>query len=288
MAIYLIGSLYIKADNLPSSYDVFKLCQASSCQNVSLTFLKRKYPFCITEKRLITSLPNMHIFMNTSLNCYGELIFEARNGMCTFVLNSNLDFVEYYYSGILGIFESHQIDEILKPFFQIILESILTRNKFVILHGSCVEIDGLAYVFSGPSGIGKSTRAKKWCELLSASWISGDRPIVDTINGSIYGAPWDGKESIYRNYNCPLAGIFMVARSSDVYIKKKTKKEKLQYLCKQSFIPMWDPKLAACCLHSIGKLIENVPIFEMGCDITNESIIKSYNIILDNLKSEEN
>lgn len=52
-------------------------------------------------------------------------------------------------------------------------------NTF-LFHGSCVAVDGEGYLFAAKSGVGKSTHARLWRELLGdrAVMFSDDEPLI--------------------------------------------------------------------------------------------------------------
>ena len=79
-------------------------------------------------------------------------------------------------------------------------------EKTVSLHAACVELDDFAVAFTGPSGMGKSTRALAWVNAFGARLISGDRPAVrmEQTGSTACGVPWDGKEQIFRDVEKPL------------------------------------------------------------------------------------
>ena len=137
---------------------------------------------------------------------------------------------------------------------RIALECWLARQGFVSLHSAAIEIDNVAYAFSGPSGIGKSTRAAAWKDALGASLINGDRPLIDVNNMDLYGVPWDGKEMCFRNVHYPLKAICEVRRSDSVYIREMSFVQRRKLLMRQCFIPMWDNETAAILMTNITKL----------------------------------
>ena len=102
-------------------------------------------------------------------------------------------------------------------YIRIAVECLLARRGYVSLHAAAVETDGEAFAFSGPSGVGKSTRATAWIEGLEAKLVSGDRPLIDVQHNDLYGVPWDGKEQCFRNVHYPLKAICEVRRSGSVY-----------------------------------------------------------------------
>lgn len=134
------------------------------------------------------------------------------------------------------------------------LECALVRRGFLSLHAASVEVQGEAYAFSGPSGIGKSTRSVAWKEALGAELISGDRPLIDTKKMEVYGVPWDGKEQCFRNVHYPLKAICEVRRSNSVYIRSMNLDQRRKLLLKQCFMPMWDTETAIYQFANITRL----------------------------------
>ena len=51
-------------------------------------------------------------------------------------------------------------------FFRKICEYILEKKDGIIFHSSAIAVDGKAYLFTAPSGTGKSTHARLWREML--------------------------------------------------------------------------------------------------------------------------
>lgn len=85
------------------------------------------------------------------------------------------------------------------------------QKNTLLMHSSVTVKDGKAYLFLGKSGTGKSTHSKLWidniegCELLN-----DDNPVLRVeSNGEVrvYGSPWSGKTSCYRNLNYPVGAI---------------------------------------------------------------------------------
>ena len=159
------------------------------------------------------------------------------------------------------------------------IECQLARKGFVSLHSACVELDGEAYAFSGPSGTGKSTRANAWMDAFEeADLISGDRPLISVKDLEVYGVPWDGKENCLRNVHYPLKVIFEVRRKETAeehadedngaeraYIRRMTYEQKRKLLLRQCFIPMWDTETAVIQMMNIAKLASSAPILRAFC-----------------------
>ncbi|MEG1578660.1 MAG: hypothetical protein RR336_07840, partial [Oscillospiraceae bacterium] len=77
------------------------------------------------------------------------------------------------------------------------------------LHASALAYRGSAYLFSGPSGLGKSTHTALWQRLFGAELLNDDKPALRRIDGTwqAYGTPWSGKDDKSKPERYPLGGI---------------------------------------------------------------------------------
>ena len=150
-------------------------------------------------------------------------------------------------------------------FVRIAVECMLIRKGYISLHAAAVEVQGEAYAFTGPSGMGKSTRASAWGKALGAKLISGDRPLIDVRNNMIYGVPWDGKEQCFRNIYYPLKAICEVRRCDSVYVREMNFSQRRKLLLRQCFIPMWDNETAVILLMNISRLIAGILMIRIFC-----------------------
>ena len=70
----------------------------------------------------------------------------------------------------------------------------LLRHNGILLHASCVVVDGVAYAFSANSGVGKSTHTQLWLKHFGdrAYMLNDDKPAIRCIDGVICacGTPW--------------------------------------------------------------------------------------------------
>lgn len=152
----------------------------------------------------------------------------------------------------------------------------------VSLHAACVEVGDFAVAFTGPSGMGKSTRASAWVKAFDAQLISGDRPAVriEKYGSTACGVPWDGKEQIFRDVEVPLKCIMEVRRSSVNYLRKLTREQARKLLMQQSFMPMWDTDAAFHAVANISDLISKTPIYRVFCGPDEDAAKVIYDILL--------
>lgn len=107
----------------------------------------------------------------------------------------------------------------LEPFVALrkTADAVLPFDVF-LFHGAVVEKDGYAYIFTAPSGTGKSTRIQLWLEKYPDSTVvNGDKPFIKITDDDILacGSPWSGKEGWNTNTMVPLRAIFLLERDDD-------------------------------------------------------------------------
>ncbi len=159
------------------------------------------------------------------------------------------------------------------------LECWFVRHGYIIFHSAAVEKNGEAFAFSGPSGIGKSTRAGAWIEALDAELINGDRPLIKVREPELFGVPWDGKEQCFRNVSYPLKAICEVRRSDSVYIRKMSFEQRRRLLLRQSFVPMWDTETATLQMANVARLASSVEMVRIFSGPTAGDAELLYNIL---------
>lgn len=152
----------------------------------------------------------------------------------------------------------------------------------VSLHAACVEVGDFAVAFTGPSGMGKSTRAAAWVKAFDAQLISGDRPAVriEKTGSTACGVPWDGKEQVFRDVEKPLLCIMEVRRSSANYLRKLTNDQARQLLIQQSFMPMWDTDAAFMAMTNVMALIKKTPVYRVFCGPDEDAAEVIYDILV--------
>ena len=155
----------------------------------------------------------------------------------------------------------------------------LTRFGGVMLHASCVEYEGKAYLFSARSGTGKSTHTHLWLKYLPGSRIiNDDKPAIRCIDGVYYayGTPWSGKTALNENVAVEPAGVAFIERSETNRIERLTPVQALKHLMWQTVRPTKEQNMDAL-LTSLDKFISQVPVYKLYCNISDEAGQVAYN-----------
>lgn len=153
------------------------------------------------------------------------------------------------------------------------------------LHSSAVELDGKAYLFSGPSGMGKSTHTRLWQKVFGegAQVFNDDKPALRRIDGKwfAFGTPWCGKDRINQNKKVPLAGICFLKRGEENKIRRLDPKEAFPLLMSQTIRKFKKAESLDLLLNMIGYLLEEIPVFELENKPVEEAAMLSHKTMLE-------
>ena len=161
---------------------------------------------------------------------------------------------------------------------------LLKFNGFY-LHSSAVELDGKAYLFSGPSGMGKSTHTRLWKSVFgeAAQVFNDDKPALRRIDGKwfAYGTPWCGKDRINQNKKVPLAGICFLKRGEENKIRRLEPKEAFPLLMSQTIRKFRKSESLDLLLENLNLLLKEIPIFELENKPVAEAAMLSHKTMLE-------
>ena len=156
--------------------------------------------------------------------------------------------------------------------------AFLERNV-LLMHGSVVAVDGLAYMFTALSGTGKSTHVRLWRNLFGkrAVMVNDDKPLVRIEEGRpiVYGTPWDGKHHLSNNIAVPLKAIVVLRRGVENEIHALTAQEAFPTLLQQSFRTE-DPLVTIRTMQLLSMLAKHVGLYELHCNMDSEAAEVAY------------
>lgn len=142
---------------------------------------------------------------------------------------------------------------------------ILSFDGYYI-HSSAVILDGKAYLFTAPSGTGKSTHTEKWVRLFGARYLNDDKPVLRYVNGKwmAYGTPWSGKHDLSSNEGVPLGGIACLSRGEKNEISPMSPIRALPYLMSQTVYRLREDNMEKK-LATLNRLMKDIPIWDLRC-----------------------
>ena len=155
----------------------------------------------------------------------------------------------------------------------------LTAYDVLLMHGSALCMDGEVYLFTAPSGTGKSTHARYWREVYGERvWmVNDDKPLLRFLEGQVLvcGTPWDGKHRLSRNASAPLKAVIALSRDETNWIRPLALADAFGVVFKQAYTSR-EPVVMRRILEMEKKLLCSVKFYEMGCNQSPESARVAY------------
>lgn len=154
----------------------------------------------------------------------------------------------------------------------------LIGEDILLFHGSALTMDGKGYLFTAPSGTGKSTHAALWRQVFGerVTMINDDKPLLQiTEKGvTVYGTLWAGKSNLQTNASAPVAGIVLLHQAPDNTICPVTEREAYPRLLSQTH-RVQNPQGLLRTLDLVQQLAK-LPVYELGCTPTPEAALLAY------------
>ena len=155
----------------------------------------------------------------------------------------------------------------------------LASHNVLLFHGSALCMDGQAYIFTAPSGTGKSTHARLWREAFgNRVWmINDDKPLIRVGNGkaTVYGSPWDGKHHLNRNASAPLKAILWLSQGKDNRLEPMKKADAYQMLLQQGYSSR-EPDSTQRIIALEAELLEAAEFYKMECNMEKEAALTAW------------
>ena len=146
----------------------------------------------------------------------------------------------------------------------------------ILMHGSVVAVDGVAYLFTAKSGTGKSTHTRLWREVFGerAVMVNDDKPLLKLTEDGVLacGTPWDGKHRLSSNVCLPLKAICILERGEVNEITRISPQEALPMVFQQTY----RPKNLGKYMEIIDKLAGRVEFYRLRCNMTPEAAQVAY------------
>ena len=159
-------------------------------------------------------------------------------------------------------------------FYCLGFEEYLLRKEKLCLHAACVDTHLGGILFSGVSGIGKSTQADLWCKYRGARQINGDRPILSKEGHKwlAWGSPYAGSSRYYVNDCCPVSAIVLLKQASACALRKLPPAEAFRGIWAGLTIRTWDASFVDAASALAIELATTVPVYEFCCTPDEDAV----------------
>ena len=185
------------------------------------------------------------------------------------------------------------------PLDELLIMHRLTQEKAIELHGSgIVRANGVANLFVGHSGAGKSTTTRLWTDVEDVEVLSDDRIIVRrdeqqqiprfarNDNGNensscrndrkmrMYGTPWHGEAMFASPNSAPLTRIFVLEHGHSNIITRLSPSQAVAELFARSFVPFHRHEYVDSALVFLEELVDSVPVYRYSFEPDHRAVDK--------------
>lgn len=176
----------------------------------------------------------------------------------------------------LHISEKHikierNFDPFSYPLGPLILYYLTAFSNSIMIHGSGILYNSKGYLFSGVSGVGKSTMAKIWQDE-DAQIINDDRLIIRETGGRfyIYNTPM---YYIDRPKKAPLEKLFLIKHGKTNKAVKLNAIEATTMTMANCIHHAYNKEIVTSLMESISRLSEKIPICNLDF-VPDNSVVK--------------
>lgn len=280
--LYRLGHVVIEV-NLPKKIPIPPNIQKFECRDQRVGEIHKSYVITCekslenVEKHLRESYPGIKEFFRESLR-----ILIAPDVECRILNFVGMD--KPYAISLEKEGEATRIwiDESEVPMltFDVVFASLLSLEKLMIskdsliLHSAYMCREGKAVLFSAPSETGKSTQADLWTKYRGTKTVNGDRSLLvrEEDGWHAYGWPVCGSSEICHNEDYPIRAIVMIHQAKTNTVKELKGIEAVRKLVAEITINMWNAQFQMKALDKIEEIVSEVPMYELGCDISEEAV----------------
>ena len=138
----------------------------------------------------------------------------------------------------------------------------------LLVHASVIKNSDKGFLFLGKSGTGKSTHSSLWLKHIEGSeLLNDDNPVVriDDAGAIVYGSPWSGKTPCYKNDCAQIAAFVQIRQEPENKIRRNLPLQAFVVLLPSMSAMKWDKRIYGNICDSVGRLIERVPLYTLGC-----------------------
>lgn len=162
---------------------------------------------------------------------------------------------------------SDALNEQLMGALRLVYLLLAQNHHMVALHSASILYHSKAWLFSAPSGTGKSTHANLWHSQLDVPVLNGDLNLLAFENQKpvIHGIPWCGTSRISDVKTHPLGGIILLKQAKEDFVEDLSPDKSRLLVLQRLISPSWNPDMQEKNLQFVEKLAEHILICRLHC-----------------------
>ena len=222
---------------------------------------------------------DMTIFENTDRYV---VLFPQMSNIYQVHMSLDGSYVRFYCTPETSDLARENIFHAIRLFFLFIAQQ---HGKFAI-HSASILYKEKAWLFSGHSGMGKSTHTGLWHEFLQTPYLNGDLNLlgIEKDRIMVYGIPWCGTSEIFTTADYELGGIVLLGRNPEKdFLQDLTPSEKIIRVMQRMISPSWTERFFSMNLDFAAKIAQTVPVLHLLCT-KNPSAVSTIQKEIDRLE----
>lgn len=160
------------------------------------------------------------------------------------------------------------------------LEKHLVLQNSFVFHCSYLDFEGKAVLFSGPSGIGKTTHTNLWCQYLPdrAKVLNGDKCLLSQEGNTFYANGWPicGSSGICYNERREVRAVVLLQQAPENRLIEEKKILTFRRVLEQLTVNYWNREFTDAAMTFADSLVSTLPCFTYDCNISREAVDTLY------------
>lgn len=144
----------------------------------------------------------------------------------------------------------------------------LLTQDVLLLHAAAIDMASEGYLFSGRSGIGKTTHIRLWQQAFgdAVRVINGDKPLLrfEADQLMAYGSPWRGKELLGCNAKAPVKALCFLEQASENRLERLSAEDAMERLFHQVLVPQQAAGMEKL-LTLMERILMRIPCYILYC-----------------------
>lgn len=152
--------------------------------------------------------------------------------------------------------------------------NILLGKCTLHCHCSYILYHGKAILFTGPSGIGKTTQAELWRDYEDGLIVNGDAALIRKVDGvwTAFGTPIHGSSPYCENRQAPIVALIRLDQGEENVLKPVGGYEALTTCLPEFYHPKLDPETEEIFWHTIDEFFSEIPVYHLTCRPDREAV----------------
>lgn len=152
--------------------------------------------------------------------------------------------------------------------------NILLSKGVLHLHCSFVLYKGKAILFTGPSGIGKTTQAELWRDYADGLIVNGDAALIRKVDGvwTAFGTPIHGSSPYCENRQAPIVALIRLDQGKENMLEPMNGYKALTTCLPEFYHPKLEPETEEVFWHTIDEFFSEIPVYHMTCRPDREAV----------------